>query len=270
MKSQWECFLQNLGVWVGSFTLFSPQGELLEDIPSRISFEGLNNNQELRLTLEREGKEDIVLNFSKQGIGGLIFLDNGAFSQAPVQFNPCSQFGGELGLIHQNRRLRLVQMFDKDSNINRITLIREYKSGTEKVEAPQLKVDDLLGTWEGEAFTISPTLEETTFTTKMQLQLDGSGRLQQTTTYLGKTLTSSATVNGSVLEFDQNPENQVNVLLLPGGASATFPVKAQLGKPLFIESGWLIEPDLRQRMIRMYGIKGEWISLSLITERKVS
>ncbi|MEM7555620.1 MAG: DUF3598 family protein [Cyanobacteria bacterium P01_A01_bin.84] len=268
MKSQWECFLGNLGVWDGSFTTFSPEGELLEDISSRISFEGLNENQELRLTLEREGKQDIVLNFTKQGIGGIIFLDNGAFSQAPVQFNPYSQFGGELGLIHQNRRLRIVQTFDSNCHIKRITLIREYRSGTETVESPQLKVDDLLGEWHGEAFSISPTLEEKTFNTKMHLRLN-NGRLEQTTTYGGKTLTSSATVNSSVLAFDQNSDRQVNVLLLPGGASATFPVKAQLGKPLFIESGWLINPNLRQRMIRMYNTKGEWVSLTLVTEKKV-
>ncbi|NJM69861.1 MAG: DUF3598 family protein [Scytonema sp. RU_4_4] len=31
MKSQWDCVLQNLGEWQGSFTHVSPQGELVED-----------------------------------------------------------------------------------------------------------------------------------------------------------------------------------------------------------------------------------------------
>lgn len=29
MRSQWECLLENLGEWQGSFTRFSPQGEPL-------------------------------------------------------------------------------------------------------------------------------------------------------------------------------------------------------------------------------------------------
>ncbi|NMG18657.1 DUF3598 family protein [Brasilonema bromeliae] len=30
MKSQWDCVLQKLGEWHGSFTRVSPQGKLME------------------------------------------------------------------------------------------------------------------------------------------------------------------------------------------------------------------------------------------------
>lgn len=103
----------------------------------------------------------------------------------------------------------------------------------------------------------------------MQLQLNGSGCLVQNLSFGDRTITSSATIKGSVLQFDKDPENPVQVLLLPGGSSATFPVKAQSGKPIFLESGWLIEPCLRQRLIRSYNEKGEWVSSTLVTERKV-
>ncbi|WP_461936305.1 DUF3598 family protein [Nostoc sp.] len=73
MKSQWECFLQNLGVWQGSFTNFSPQGTLLKDTPSCLSLEGLNNNQTVRLTLSRSG-QDMIREFSSVG-GGLLFFE---------------------------------------------------------------------------------------------------------------------------------------------------------------------------------------------------
>ena len=271
MKPQWECFLENLAVWEGSFTTFSAQGEFLKDTPSRLTLEGYNENQNVRLTLQREGERDIVLEFSPQGIGGIMFFENGAFSQGPMQFSPFSRFGGEFGLIHENHRSRLVQLFDNNSQISKITVIREHKTGTDKKERPQLKVDDLLGEWEGEAITIYPDLRSPNrYTSKMQLQLDGSGRLLQNLSFGNRTITSSATVQGSVIHFDRNPQNQVQVLLLPGGASATFPVKAELGKPLFLESGWLIEPNLRQRMIRSYNEKGEWVSLTLVTEKKVN
>ncbi len=57
--------------------------------------------------------------------------------------------------------------------------------------------------------------------------------------------------------------------MLPDGASATSPLKVQLRQPLFLEAGWLIQPNMRQRMIRSYNDKGEWVSLTLVTEEKV-
>jgi hypothetical protein len=57
---------------------------------------------------------------------------------------------------------------------------------------------------------------------------------------------------------------------LPDGGSCTLPVKIELRKPIFFEVGWLVEPDLRFRMIRTYNERGEWVSLTLVTERKVS
>ena len=271
MKPQWECFLENLAVWEGSFTRFSPQGELIRDTPSRLTLESYKNNQNARLTLQREGERDMILELSPQSIGGIMFFENGAFSQGAIQFSPFSSFGAELSLIYENHRLRLVQIFDSNSTISKITVIREHKAGTERKERPPLHVDDLLGEWKGEAFTIYPDLRSpSSYTSKMQLQLDGSGRLVQNISFGDRTITSSATIRGSVLHFDKDPQNPVQVLLLPGGSSATFPVKAQSGKPIFLESGWLIEPNLRQRLIRSYNEKGEWVSLTLVTEQKVS
>jgi hypothetical protein len=43
----------------------------------------------------------------------------------------------------------------------------------------------------------------------------------------------------------------------------------QLRQSFILEVGWLIEPNLRQRMIRSYSDKGEWVSLTLVTERRV-
>ncbi|MEA5571550.1 DUF3598 family protein [Calothrix sp. UHCC 0171] len=271
MLSQWESFLQNLGIWVGSFTQFSPTGEELENIPSRLHLEGLNNNQSARLTLQRQGGQDLVLELSTLS-RSLLFFENGAFSQGTIQFSPFSEFGAEFGLIYHNRRLRLVQLFDTNNNLRKLTLIREYREGTQLNERPRLTIDALLGEWEGEAITIYPDWREpSNFPTKMQLAMDSGGRLVQNTSFGDNpTLTSSATINGSILNFDQNPQNPIQVLMLPDAASATFPIKAQLNQPLFLEIGWLLEPDLRQRMIRSYNDKGEWVSLTLVTERKVN
>jgi hypothetical protein len=62
---------------------------------------------------------------------------------------------------------------------------------------------------------------------------------------------------------------KLQVLLLPNGASATSPLKVQVRQSFILEVGWLIQPNLRQRMVRSYNDKGEWVSLTLVTEQRV-
>ncbi|MDZ8080570.1 MAG: DUF3598 family protein [Nostoc sp. DcaGUA01] len=268
MKSQWECFLENLGVWEGSFTNFSPQGTLLSDTPSRLSLEQLNGSHTVRLTLSRSG-QDLIREFSSVG-GGLLFFENGSFSEGLIQIGPFSEFGGELAFVHENRRLRLVQLFDKTGNLSGLTLIREHLAGSPAAERPPLQLDDLLGEWQGQAVTMYRDLRSPdNYSTTLKLELNNAGRLIQSTSFAERTITSSATIKGSIVLFDENPEKQIQVLFLPDGASATSPLKVQLRQPLFLEAGWLIQPNLRQRMIRSYNDKGEWVSLTLVTEQKV-
>jgi Domain of unknown function (DUF3598) len=178
--------------------------------------------------------------------------------------------GAELGFIYENRRLRLVQLFDKNGQLNQITLIREHLAGTEPVENPPLQVNDLLGKWQGEAVTIYPDWRSPDhLSTTLELQLDDTGRLIQSLSFGERTITSTATIKGSIIHFDQNPQKQVQVLLLPNGASATSPLQAQVRQGFILETGWLIEPNLRQRMVRSYNDKGEWVSLTLVTEKRV-
>ncbi|MHC5757859.1 DUF3598 family protein [Nostoc sp.] len=269
MKSQWECFLQNLGVWEGSFSNFSPQGILLNDTPSRLSLEGLNNNQTVRLTLCRSGRDDVVKEYSSLG-RSLLFFENGSFSEGLIQLGPFSEFGAEVALVHENRRLRLVQLFDNTGQLKELILIREHLAGTPAAEGQTLQMNDLLGEWQGQAVTIYPDWRSPdTYSTTLKLQLDDAGRLIQSTSFAERTITSTATIKGSIVLFDQDPEKQVQVLFLPDGASTTSPLKVQLRQPFFLEVGWLIQPNLRQRMIRSYNEKGEWVSLTLVTEERV-
>ncbi|MBW4559966.1 MAG: DUF3598 family protein [Mojavia pulchra JT2-VF2] len=269
MTSQWERLLLNLGEWQGSFTRFSPQGELKEDIKSVVSFEGLNNNQTMRQIVRRQGQKDLVLEYSSLGKNTLLF-ENGAFSQGSIQLAPFTEFGAELGLIHENRRLRLVQLFDKNGQLDKLTLIREHLAGTEARESPAVQIDDLLGEWQGEAITIYTDLRSpNTVSTTLKLQIDEAGRFFQSLSFGEHTITSTATIKGSIIHFDQDPQKQMQVLLLPGGASATSPLKVNLRQSFILEVGWLIQPNLRQRMIRSYDDKGEWVSLTLVTEERI-
>ncbi|MEB3340521.1 DUF3598 family protein [Okeania sp.] len=281
MKTQWENFIQNLGEWHGSFTKISATGEILKDTPSILILESLDDqNKTVRLTLSRynsftktpESKVDeLVTEYQTLG-RNLLFFESGAFSKGTIQIAPFSINGAEFGLVTKNRRLRLVELFNKDGDFDSLTLIREKQAGIDTPENPPLTVDALLGKWQGEAITMYPDLREPNiYPTQMELNIDNTGRLVQEINFGNtnpKTFTSSAKIEGSILHFDQSSQ-PVKVLLLPGGASATFPVKIELRKSLFFELGWLVEPELRQRIIRSYNDKGEWESSTLVTEHKI-
>ncbi|GAA6620184.1 DUF3598 family protein [Scytonema sp. NUACC26] len=268
MNSQWTALLKNIGEWQGSFTRLSSLGEILEDTPSVVSLEGLDDNKKIRQTIRLGGSEK-VLEYSSLA-RSVLFFDNGAFSQGSIQLAPFSEFGAEFGFIYENQRLRLVQLFDKNFQLDKLTLIREHLAGTQPPQKPSFTVEDLLGEWLGEAVTIYPDWRSPdSFSTKMQLQIDGNGRLTQNLTFDGRTISSTATIKNSIIHFDQDPQKQVQVLLLPNGASATSPLKLSMRQPFFLEVGWLIQPGLRQRMIRSYSDKGDWISLTLVTEQKI-
>lgn len=276
MLSQWECLLQNLGEWQGSFTRFSPQGEQLKDTPTVVSLEGLNDNQTIRQIVRRlppgEAVDEKVLEYSSLGRNTL-FFENGAFSQGSIQWAPFSEFGAELGLIEGTRRLRLVQLFSKDSQLAQLTLIRERLAGTNAPKRPPLTVEQLLGEWEGEAVTIYPDWRSfDTCPTRLKLHRDDTNRLVQQLTFgtgaSVRTISSTAKINGSSLHFDESPL-PTQVLLLPDGASSTCPLQVKPGHFFVLEVGWLLQPDQRQRMVRSYSDKGEWISLTLVREQRV-
>lgn len=273
MKSQWECLLQNLGEWQGSFTLLSPQGELLEDTPTITTLEGLNNNQTIRQSIRRfhpsQEVQEQVLEYSSLA-RSVMFFENGAFSQGSIQWGPFSEFGAELGLIDGDRRLRLVQLYNRDSQFYRITLIREKLAGKNASERPHLSLDQLLGEWQGEAVTIYPDWRSLdTYSTNLKIDREGVDKLVQKLVFANRTITSTAKIDGNILHFDQGSQ-PVQVLLLPDGASCNCPLQVKAGKPFFLEVGWLLKPNLRQRMIRSYSDKGEWVNLTLVTERKIS
>lgn len=284
MPSQWECLLQNLGEWEGSFTHLSPQGEQLKDTPSLVSLDALNDNQTIRQTIRffppNQPTEEKVLEYSSLNRSTLFFT-NGAFSQGSMQWGPFSEFGAELGLIEGNRRLRLVQLFNKNSQLEQLTLIREHKAGEDSKTLPELTLEQLLGEWQGEAVTIYPdwrsrSVDEaqspTTYPTQLKLYRQESNRIEQQLTFgtgaAVRTITSSAIINGQILNFDQG-SLPVQVLFLPDGASCNCPLQVKPGHFFVLEVGWLLEPNRRQRLIRSYSDKGEWISLTLVKEERL-
>jgi hypothetical protein len=287
--SQWDCLLKNLGVWQGSFTQLSPTGQVLADVPSLVSLSGLNNNQlnndlnnnqTVRQTIRKfaatgELVYDRVLEYSSLNRGTLVFED-GAFSQGSIQYGVLAEFGAELGFLAADCRLRLVLQFDKTSHLAKLTLIREHRQGSPAPQRPPLTPEQLIGTWQGEAVTLYPDWRSPArYPTQLSVTLTGQhhNHLSQRLTLPDLEFSSVAQIEpqaeATILRFEQG-RFPVQVLLLPDGASANTPLMIPRGQPFLLEAGWLIESDLRQRMIRSYDAKGEWVSLTLVTERKIA
>jgi hypothetical protein len=278
MTNQWQSLLENVGEWQGSFTTFSPQGREVNDISTVTTLEGINDNQTMRQTVRRLPKhqppEEKVLEYSTLS-KGILFFSEGAFSFGSMQLAPHADLGAEAGLIDGDRRLRLVQLFNRTSQLEKITLIRE-KLPSSNAKYPQnkrLTIEELIGTWEGEAETIFPDWKDPQkHPTQLTISFSGEKQITQELRFGSSTnpqlIKSHGEVDGHLIKFTQGSQPS-QVLLLPDGASSNCPQQLKFAVPTFWEVGWLINPKKRQRLIRSYNNKGAWQSLTLVTEYKV-
>lgn len=270
-SAQWDCLLKNSGIWNGSFTRVRPDGAIDSDTSTIVKLLPQDGGTRMHQTVERISTTESpnqIQTFDYKTLGrGVLFFDNGAFSQGSMQYGPFSQFGAEFGFIVGDRRMRLVQLFDTDSHLASMTLIREQRDGSAEPERPPLTVDQLLGIWRGDAVTLYPDLRSPTrCRTTLTVQRQGD-RLTQSLLWSDRYITSDGTINGSILQFDQGT-TPIQLVLLPDGASSNTPLTIPKRRPFFLEAGWLISPELRQRLIRSYDERGTWLSLTLVTERK--
>jgi hypothetical protein len=283
VKSQWECVLQNLGEWQGSFTRLSPLGAEIEDVPSLIRLTGVDDNRlssgqappTIHLALTRyypdaEGRlqpQEMAFDFSEPSAGA-IFFETGAFCEGSPYLRSGAAGGAEFAFRHEDRRLRLIQQFDGNGSLFRLTLIREGRVGTITPERPQLDLAGWLGVWQGEAVTLFPgsTRIDRDSTSQTVVHTD-DGRIIRTQT-IGLQVTESILTIDSQSDRMRliNPSTQV--ILLPDAAYAMSPTQIESGIEIALEVGWSIEPNLRQRLIRTYTDRGEWLSLTFITESR--
>jgi hypothetical protein len=272
--TQWERLQKNAGSWVGSFTQIAPNGEILSDIPSVVRLipsEGGNlMRQEIIKQPPGAPPQETVLAYRSLA-KSVLFFENGAFSQGSLQWGPFSEFGAELGLIADHHRLRLVQLFDQDRQLSQLTLIREYLEGTTPSTRSKLTFADLVGIWTGEAVTLYPDLRPATpYPTRLEIRRQGD-TVQQSLTFGQEMppIQSQGVIRGDRLLFETGSQS-IQVLLLPDGASSTCPTHIQPRQPLFLEVGWMIGRDRRQRLIRQYSAQGSWSNLTLVTESRTS
>jgi hypothetical protein len=275
METNWDNFLKNLGEWQGSFANVSIEGELLDSTPSILNLDGLEDNKLVTFRLRRfpvggYGEQPISdTNQEYRSLGKqAVFFNTGAFSKGSLQVAPFSEFGAEYGFVSPNRRLRFVQLFDKQGNFTNLILIREFRSDTDAVERPQLDVEQLFGKWEGIAQTVYPDWQPAeSIATTLIIRDIGNGKLQQELSFGDRSIASTAKIEGNRLHFEDGIPRRI--LLLPDGASSNTPLQINHRRSFFVETGWLVNDNERQRLMRSYNDRGEWLSSTHIIERRV-
>jgi Domain of unknown function (DUF3598) len=275
MKSQWECVLQNLGEWQGSFTRLSPTGEQIEDIPSLISLTGIDENRSIHLALTRyypdaEGvlqPQEMAFDFSEPSAGA-IFFETGAFSEGSPSLRLGAPGGAEFAFRHEDRRLRSIPQFDRDGSMFRRTLIREGRVGTNAPERPHLNLDGWLGVWQGEAVTLYPGSTQIDRSPTVQSAVISDDRTVTRSQTIGSQVTESKFTIGSEFDRTQLTNQSTQVVLLPDAAYVMCPTQIESGISIELEVGWSIASNLRQRLIRAYSDRGEWLSLTFINESR--
>ena len=216
---------------------------------------------------ERYPKE-VVWDFSTPPGVGAIYFETGAFSSGALAVTVGVKTIAEFSLIEIDRRFRMIQTFDVNYRLDRVTFVREHRQGTTAPERPHLAISDLVGTWKGTATTFyanseSPivTTTESTFTTR-----DLGYRLVEDDRRIDLTVAIDDRAE-RLLQFCDDEEGQsYQILLLPDGGYATTPTQIRLGHAFYLEIGWMYQTGKRQRLVRRYDSTGKWASATFITE----
>ena len=210
--------------------------------------------------------DPIELNYRTLG-RNILFFEDGAFSFGSMQFSPVSDFGAEQGFIHNQRRLRLVQLY-KNGEFSGGTLIREVLDGVDTPESAPLTVDELLGEWRGTVTTEYPDFRPPeSYESHLVISRQGN-QLQQSLSTAQWQFSSTGEIEGDRILFNQSSEPR-QLLLFPDGASCLCPLTIPRHQPFFLEIGWRREEGVRTRLLRNYDASGQWVSSTQIIEKKL-
>jgi hypothetical protein len=158
----------------------------------------------------------------------------------------------------------MIQTFDPDRQLDRVTFVREYRQGTTAPERPHLCIADLLGTWTGIATTLDANAESPLVTTtdSTLTTSDRGYRLVRA----DRSVDLNA-IDRQLLQFTDSGDGQsYQMLLLPDGGYTTTPTQIRLGCPFYLEIGWVYQSGKQQRLVRRYDSTGKWCSTTFISE----
>lgn len=270
MPNQWDNLFKNVGTWKGSFTRLTADGTELSDVPSCLILEP-TSAASARFQVTRyptdQPPQETKTEFASINQSSL-FCEDGSFTKGSTQWSPFSQFGTEFGLTLPNARLRLVQLFAPGGALSELVLIRETRAGEAEVVRPMLSVDQLLGTWRGQAITYRTDWSIAAPTeTELTVSQSSSNTILQTWRAGAATGQSQARLEGSRLIFEKTG---YQLLFLPNGGSSLCPQTIQRQTAFRCEIGWLMTPTTRLRLTREYRADGGWAQQTWIKEEKIA
>lgn len=271
MASQWENLLQNAGTWDGTFIRLSPEGAIASQTPSRLCLERLGD-REARFELTRfpaDAPPTTHRNEFSTLSRSVLFGNDGSFTKGSMQWSPVSDFGTEFGLTLPEARLRLVQMYQRGGALDYLVLITETRAGCDPVPRPALTVEQLVGTWQGEAVTYHQDWTVSSCATHLTVTQIAPDRIEQTLTYGSQAIASQAQQVGDRLLFTQG-ELSYQLLLLPHGGSSLCPQTIPRVTAFVCELGWLLNATTRLRLVRQYDRTGAWLNQTWVKECKVT
>lgn len=270
MPNQWDNLFKNEGTWKGSFTKLTPEGTEVSHVPSCLTLER-TSTASARFQVTRyptdQPPQETKTEFASINQSSL-FCEDGSFTKGSMQWSPFAKFGTEFGLTLPNARLRLVQLFEPGGQLSTLVLIRETREGTAEIVRPKLSVDQLLGTWRGQATVYrSDWSVSQPMATELTVSHLSSDTILQTWRAGPATGESKARLEGPRLLFEQTG---YQLLCLPNGGSSLCPQTLQRQTAFRCEIGWLIEPNIRLRLTREYQADGSWAQQTWIKEEKMA
>lgn len=137
---------------------------------------------------------------------------------------------------------------------------------------PRVLFDYLLGVWEGKGICIDArTANVFQLTSRLRLA-QGAGQLVTTSSILRigedgptRVFEAAGKIDANVILF---AEANVQMLLLPGGVYVCSPIRIRPGRPFTVETAFLMKPDCRKRILRIYNRDAEWINTTFLNERR--
>lgn len=262
MSSQWDNFLRNLGEWRGSFASLDATGAVVEETPSILTLERGEEERLVHFRLRRfadgdlngEPSRDMSEDYRNLG-RQVVFFESGTFCKGRLQVAPGTPFGGEFGFIDGDRRHRLVQLHNDDGTFANLVLIREFRADSDAQERPALTLDQLQGSWSGNAATITadwPEPDQADCRFEVSGSDEGTLRIQ----------TSSGASRDSV-EAGRS-DRQLQLTWMADGGYHLTPRRVDHRTAFSVEAGWLTAPDRLERLIRRYDASGAWTSATHI------
>jgi hypothetical protein len=268
----WENLFQNAGVWVGCFTRLTPDGTVVSDTPSRLTLERTSDTSaRFQVCRYPDGQPPVEHQTEFATINrSSLFCTDGSFTKGSMQWSPVSDFGIEIGLTTPEARLRLVQIFQPGGALDYLVLIRETREGYTPVTRPDLSVEQLMGTWRGQAivYTLNGVVADPV-PTEQRLQTLADGRLHWSWQRGSEQGRWNGHQQGSRVLYDQQG-CPYQLLLLPNGGATSCPRTIQPRTAFQCDLAWLLTPTTRLQLLRQYAADGSWSQHTWIQEEKVA